>query len=116
MLERLRLSGPLKHDMDAYSLKTDEIRMIVKQQGFRVEVLAAHLGLGVRTLERRFRDQLRATPKAWLIHERMSLALPLLAEGLPNKQVAAVLHYTCESNFSRDFKRYFGYTPLRRRI
>src|SRR5262249_2014764 len=86
------------------------------QQGFRVEELAAHLRLGVRTLERRFRDQLRTTPKAWLIHERMSLALPLLAKRLANKQVAALLRYTCESNFTRDFKRKFGCSPQRIRL
>jgi len=65
----------------------------------------------MRTLERRFGEQFRTTPKAWIMRERMSLAPPLLAEGLSNKQVAAFLSYTCESNFCRDFKRYFGCAP-----
>ena len=71
------------------------------------------LGLDVRTLERRFGEQFRTTPKAWIIRERMSFAPPLLAEGLSNKQVAASLNYTCESNFCRDFKRHFGRAPQR---
>ena len=71
------------------------------------------LGLDVRTLERRFGEQFRTTPKAWIIRERMSFAPPLLAEGLSNKQVAAFLSYTCESNFCRDFKRHFGRAPQR---
>ena len=70
--------------------------------------LAVHVGLSVRTLERQFRVQFRTTPKAWLMRERMSSVPPLLAEGLTNKRVAATLHYTCESNFCRDFKRHFG--------
>ena len=92
-------------------LKADELRVIIRQNGFRVKVLAVHVGLDVRTLERRFSEQFRTTPKAWIMRERMNLAPPLLAEGLPNKQVAASLSYTCESNFCRDFKRHFGRAP-----
>ncbi len=92
-------------------LKAEELRSIIRQKGFRVDLLAARLALGVRTLERRFSEQLRTTPKAWIMRERMSLAPPLLAAGLSNKQVAASLNYTCESNFCRDFKRYFGCAP-----
>jgi len=76
-----------------------------------VKALAVHVGLDVRTLERRFCEQFRTTPKAWIMRERMSFAPRLLAEGLSNKQVAASLSYTCESNFCRDFKRWFGSAP-----
>ena len=92
-------------------LRADELRVIIYQTGFRVKGLAAHLGMDMRTLERRFDEQLHMTPKAWIIRERMSFAPPLLAEGLSNKQVAASLSYTCESNFCRDFKRRFGSAP-----
>lgn len=97
--------------MSVCLLKAEELRLIIRQKGFRVNVLAARVGLGVRTLERRFSEQLRTTPKAWIMRERMSSAPPLLAAGLSNKQVAASLNYTCESNFCRDFKRYFGCAP-----
>ena len=76
-----------------------------------MKALAVHAGLDVRTLERRFHEQFHSTPKAWITHERMSFAPPLLADGLSNKEVAGSLSYTCESNFCRDFKRYFGRTP-----
>ena len=84
---------------------------MIRQKRFCVKALAAHVGLDVRPLERRFREQLRTTPKAWIMRERMSLAPPLLAEGLSNKQIAASLSYTCESNFCRDFRRRFGCSP-----
>jgi transcriptional regulator GlxA family with amidase domain len=89
----------------------DELRVVIQQKGFSVNVLAVHVRLGVRTLERRFGEQFRTTPKTWIMRERMSLAPPLLADGLSNKQVAASLSYTCESNFCRDFKRHFGFAP-----
>lgn len=92
---------------------TDEVRLIVRQKGFRVKLLASHFGMDVRTLERRFRAQLGHTPKAWLMRERMMLAPSLLSAGLSNKEVAASLRYSCESNFCRDFKRYYGHAPQR---
>ena len=76
-----------------------------------MKTLAVRVGLDVRTLERRFREQFHTTPKVWIMRERMSFAPSLLAEGLSNKQIAASLDYTCESNFCRDFKRCFGCTP-----
>jgi AraC-like DNA-binding protein len=97
--------------VSARSLQTEELGVIIRQKGFTVKVLAVHVGLGVRTLERRFREQFRMTPKAWIIHERMGFAPSLLARGLSNKQVASSLKYTSESNFCRDFKRHFGRPP-----
>ena len=97
--------------MSAERLKLEDLLSVVRQKRFRVRTLALQIGLDVRTLQRRFGEQFRTTPKAWLIRERMTLALPLLAEGFSNKQVAASLSYTCESNFCRDFKRYFGSAP-----
>src|SRR5206468_87941 len=72
-------------------LRMDELRVVIRQQGFRVKVLAVHVGIDVRTLERRFRQQFRTTPKVWIMRERMGFAPPLLAKGLSNKQVAASL-------------------------
>ena len=99
------------YDVSAHLPKAVELRVVIRQNGFRVKALAVHVGLDVRTLERRFQEQFRTTPKAWIMRERMSFAPPLLAEGLSNKQVAASLSYTCESNFCRDFKRCFGCAP-----
>jgi AraC-like DNA-binding protein len=97
--------------MNQRSLKTEELRSIIKVKGFNVRVLASHLGVGVRTLERRFSEQFQATPKAWIMRERMSLATLLLVEGRSNKEVAASLSYRFESNFCRNFKEHFGCAP-----
>jgi len=97
--------------MSALSLRTDELRCIIRQNGYRVKALASHVGLDIRTLERRFGKQFHITPKAWIMRERMNFAPPLLVGGLSNKEVAALLNYSCESNFCRDFKRHFGCAP-----
>jgi AraC-like DNA-binding protein len=97
--------------MRVQSLKAAELRIVIGQKSFCVKALAAHVGLNVRTLERRFRDQFQTTPKAWITDERMSSAPGLLASGLSNKEVAAFLRYSCQSNFCRDFKRYYGHPP-----
>jgi len=97
--------------MDPYALTKDDLRIIIRQKGFNVSILAGQMGVHVRTLERRFREEFRTTPKAWIMCERMVFALPLIAEGLSNKQVAASLSYTNETNFCRDFKRHYGCAP-----
>ena len=96
---------------DPYSLSRDELRLIIREKGFSVRILAGQVGVHVRTLQRRFGEQFRTTPKAWIMSERMEFALPLIAEGLSNKQVAATLSYSSECNFCRDFKRYYGCAP-----
>jgi AraC-like DNA-binding protein len=102
---------PRINNMSAQLPRTDELRIIIKRNGFKVKMLAVQVRLDVRTLERYFHNQLQTTPKAWIMHERMNLAPPLLADGHSNKEVAASLSYTCESNFCRDFKRHFGCAP-----
>jgi len=91
--------------------KTEELRIVLRKNGFSVKALAVHVGLDVRTLERRFNQQFGITPKAWMMRERMNFAPPLLAEGLSNKEIAASLSYAYESNFCRDFKRCYGCAP-----
>lgn len=90
---------------------TAELRVMIRQGGFNVRTLARQLEVDVRTLERRFSEQYRITPKAWIMRERMMYATSLLAAGLSNKEVAASLGYSCESNFCRDFKQSSGYPP-----
>lgn len=97
--------------MSAHILQADELRRATRETGFRVKPLAEQIGLDVRTLERRFGDQLLTTPSDWIRRERITTALPLLAAGLSNKQIADRIGYTYSTNFGRDFKRVFGCTP-----
>jgi AraC-like DNA-binding protein len=104
-------SCPRIHDVGAPLFRTDELRVAIKLQGYCVKILAERVGVDVRTLERRFNKQFRMTPKRWIMRERMNFAAPLLAEGLSNKEVAASLGYSHESNFCRDFKKAYSSAP-----
>ena len=97
--------------MSHHHLDRAELRRALSQSSFTVKGLAAYLRLGLRTFERAFTQQYDTTPKTWIIQERMNLALPLLTNGWSNKEVAAELGYSCESNFCRDFKHYFDCAP-----
>lgn len=97
--------------MSAYSLQADQLRQVTRETGFRVKPLADQMGLGIRTLERRFEEQLLSIPSDWIRQERITASLPLLAAGLLNKEVADRLGYTNSANFGRDFKRVAGCTP-----
>ena len=106
----MRGLGRIK-DMSARVLTLKELQQAIWETGFRVKRLAGRIGVDVRTLERRFDQQLHTTPKAWLTGQRMTAAPPLLADGLSNKEVATRLGYGHESSFCRDFKRHFGCPP-----
>ena len=111
LIERGR--SPRIKGMSARVLVLHELHQAVWQSGFNVKKLAGRVGLDMRTLERRFDQQLHTTPKAWIMDQRMAAAPPLLSQGLSNKEVAGCLGYTQESNFCRDFTRVHGLPPQR---
>ena len=76
-------------------------------------MLALHVGLHVRTLERHFGRLFHTTPKAWITWERMRLAPPLLANGLSNKEVAAALNYTCRVKLLPRLQKMFWLSAAR---
>jgi AraC family carnitine catabolism transcriptional activator len=97
--------------MSARTLSFPDLLQAVSESGFRVKKLASWAGVDVRTLERQFDEQLRMTPKAWIIGKRMAAAHGLLARRFSNKEVAVRLGYGHALSFCRDFKRRFGCPP-----
>ncbi|ACY18666.1 helix-turn-helix domain-containing protein [Haliangium ochraceum] len=79
----------------------------------RVDELAAHFGLGVRTLQRVLRQYVGVGPK-WIIRRaRQREAAERLARGeaVQIAALAASLGYFDEAHFVRDFRRLVGTTP-----
>ncbi|NUO50388.1 MAG: helix-turn-helix transcriptional regulator, partial [Polyangiaceae bacterium] len=79
----------------------------------RVEDVAAQSGLGVRTLERRFRAYVGVSPK-WVIRRyRLMEAVERLKAGERGSlaELAAGLGYFDQPHFVRDFKAIVGRTP-----
>lgn len=78
-----------------------------------VAALARAVGLGTRTLERRFRDETGMTLGRWRRHHALLGALEQVAGGAPVKAVAAAAGYAAPSAFVAAFRVAFGTTPGR---
>lgn len=79
--------------------------------GPRLGEVARHLGVSIRTLQRRLRDH-RTTFQATVSEVRLTLATSYLSErDLALSEIAFVLGFSEPSAFHRAFKRAFGCTP-----
>lgn len=85
---------------------------------WKVSVLAGLLGVSTRTLERRFKEKIGKSPRAWLTEQKqlhtaklLQHAITLLGDGLSVKEVSSQLGYAHRSQFSREFKQHFGLAP-----
>lgn len=77
-----------------------------------VDDMAAHLNVSLRTLARRFADQLGTSPGAWLLSRRVAEARTLLEEtDLPVEAIAARVGLTSAVNLRRRFRAQVGTTP-----
>jgi len=78
--------------------------------------LADELGLGMRTLQRRFMDQLGVSPRQHLRWLRFERARQLLVHGEARAvDVALAAGYSDQPHFVREFRRFAGVTPGRYR-
>lgn len=79
---------------------------------WRIEDLAAHVGLSRATLARRFTALTGQPPMAYLTWWRMTSAARLLEQtDLPLPTIARQVGYASPFAFSHAFKRHFGQTP-----
>ena len=102
------MNSHLNHVQDWLSL--------AKQENWSVTRLAKFCGVSVRALERHFQDAFGKTPKAWISKQRQKLALELLRDGCSVKETAAVLGYNHATHFSREFKKFWGYSPVEKQL
>jgi AraC-like DNA-binding protein len=77
------------------------------------ERLARHLGIGPRTLERRFAAETGISIGRWRQQRALLAALEQLAGGAPTKAAAAAAGYSTPSAFVASFRNQFGTTPGR---
>lgn len=84
------------------------------QQGCSVQALSRHSGVGVRTLQRRFADELGVSPQQHLRYLRFERALSLLRQGtLSQSALAQAAGYADQPHLVREFRRFAGVTPGR---
>ena len=75
--------------------------------------LASDCLVSERQLQRFFLAHLKKTPKEWMQRLRMEIACDLVQGGRFIKAIAEELCYGGPCQFCREFKKYFGQTPLR---
>ncbi|WP_067521696.1 AraC family transcriptional regulator [Endozoicomonas ascidiicola] len=81
-------------------------------QSLDVERLASMANMSPSTFHRNFRNMTSSSPMQYLKKLRLSKARELLQDqGVRVKQAAAEVGYESPTQFSREFKRYFGLTP-----
>ena len=95
-----RLERVLKHLHDNYQTELD------------VELLASMANMSTSTFHRNFRQVTASSPIQYVKKMRLNRARELLLDqGLKVKQAAAQVGYDSPTQFSREFKRYFGLSP-----
>lgn len=72
---------------------------------------AMEVGASGRTLARLFERELGMCFSQWRQQVRLAHAAPLIARGLPLKQVASELGYASQSAFTAMFRKTFGESP-----
>ena len=75
--------------------------------------VARVVGLGARTLERRFHAETGLTPGRWRQQRKMMISLERIASGEPVKAAAAAAGFASASAYVAAFRKVFGATPAR---
>jgi AraC-like DNA-binding protein len=91
-------------------------RSLAARSDYRPARLAELCQLSLRHLERKLKLNTGTTPRRWLKQERLRRALDLLRDSQSAKEVAHGLGYRQCSQFSREFKLGFGFTPTKFRL
>lgn len=89
--------------------------MAAEREIMRIEQVAQRFGIGLRSLQRQFRDYVGVPPK-WVIQRyRLHEALARIDEsgGIDWPALALDLGYADQAHLIRDFKRIVGCTPAR---
>lgn len=95
-----RLEKVLSHLQDHY------------QERLEVDQLAQMANMSTSSFHRNFRLVTASSPKQYVKKLRLNRARDLLLDqGLKVKQAAAQVGYESPTQFSREFKRYFGLSP-----
>jgi len=85
---------------------------LAQKAGWSVASLAKHCGVSVRTIERYFLESKGRRPKEWFNEKRQERAMKLLLGSYSAKETANHLGYTHSSTFSREFTKYWGFSPM----
>jgi len=80
-----------------------------------VDVLAGHVNMSISGFHRAFRDVVLESPVQYIKKIRLSKARELISSGYLVADAAEAVGYNSLSQFSREFKRYYQFTPVKDR-
>jgi AraC-like DNA-binding protein len=80
---------------------------------YSVTALAEHCKVCVRTLQSFFLYSMKEPPRLWINRLRMERAIELLRDGSNVNETADLLAYQNHGQFSRAFKRFYGFAPTK---
>ncbi len=105
--------APVSEEKDAYGL--EKIAERLRCEPFRkydFNGIAHEVGLSMDHFRFLFRKKHKLTPLAYLHHQRMIRAAELLEKtDMRIKEIAYTCNFSSEMDFSRDFKKYSGFSP-----
>ena len=84
---------------------------LARQAQWSAGRLAMLCGVSRETLRQHFLRRFGKLPGAWLNEQRQHEAIALLRDGSSSKETAACLGYKQQTNFTRQFKEYWGQCP-----
>ena len=76
-----------------------------------LDMLAKNCSLSKYHFLRVFKKELGLTPHLFIINERINRANILLQKGISISEISQMVGFSDQSHFTRNFKKYFGYTP-----
>lgn len=84
-------------------------------QNIRIEQIAKHLNLDRRYLGRLFKEQTGRSMQQYLLQVRIEAADQYLRQGYSVRESAKLCGYEDVSNFTKLYKKHFGYSPASQR-
>lgn len=92
---------------DTYELINDSL-----DTNFTLDTLASNVNLSKYHFLRLFKKEFGLTPHAFIINQRLNRANKLIQKGVSISQASIEVGFNDQSHYSRNFKKFFGYTPL----
>ena len=115
VLAELGRAGPppfaLPQPVSAMTRKAAQL--LASDEAESLAAVARAVGLGARTLERRFRAETGLTPGRWRQQRKLIATLELIASGEQVKTAAVAAGFASASAYIAAFRKLFGATPAR---
>jgi transcriptional regulator GlxA family with amidase domain len=107
------IKRPMPAPSDASTSATRAWALERLDQPLRLGALAAHARMSVRTLTRRFHEEVGTTPTSWLNRQRVELALRLLeTTDLPVDRIARQVGFGTDASLRQHLHATIGVSPM----